>query len=301
MVVGLLAPAEVAAEVPDVVASVKPIHSLVAGVMAGVAEPTLLVQGAASPHTYALRPWDAAALEDADVVFWIGEAFETFLAEPLQILSDESRNVELAKSEGLTLLPPREGGLWEPHRDEHGAGEDDHHDAVDGHMWFDPRNARIMTARIASVLAERDPEHAEIYRTNADALQARLNVLDSELAARLTPVKNVPFIVFHDAYQYLEKRYGLAGVGSIAVSPEQPPGARRIQEVQEKIASRGARCVFSEPNFEPALVVTVIAGTPARSGVLDPEGASLTEGPDLYFELLRGIAGSLRSCLVAGS
>jgi zinc transport system substrate-binding protein len=301
MVVGLLAPAEVAAEVPDVVASVKPIHSLVAGVMVGVAEPTLLVKGAASPHTYALRPSDAAALEDADVVFWIGEAFETFLAEPLQNLSDESRNVELAKSEGLTLLPPREGGLWEPRLDEHGDVEHDHHDAVDGHMWLDPHNARIMTARIAAVLAERDPEHAEIYRTNGAALQARLDGLDTELAARLAPVKNVPFIVFHDAYQYLEKRYGLAGVGSITVSPEQPPGARRLQEIQEKIASRGARCVFREPNSEPALVDTVIAGTPARAGVLDPEGASLTEGPDLYFELLRGIADSLRTCLAAGS
>ena len=294
MAIGLLAPADVAAEVPDVVASVKPIHSLVAGVMAGVAEPTLLVRGAASPHTYALRPSDATALEDADVVFWIGEPFETFLAKPLQALSDESRIVELAESEALALLPPREGGLWEPHLDGHG-------DGVDGHMWLDPRNARIMTARIASVLAERDPEHAEIYRTNADALQARLDVLDAALAARLTPVKNVPFIVFHDAYQYLEKRYGLAGVGSITVSPEQPPGARRIQEVQEKIASRGARCVFSEPNFEPALVDMVTAGTPARSGVLDPEGASLAEGAELYFELLRGIGHSLRSCLAAGS
>lgn len=299
--IGLLAPAGVAADVPDVVASVKPVHSLVAGVMAGVAEPTLLVKGAASPHTYALKPSDAGALEDADVIFWIGEPFETFLAEPLQTLSDESRTIELAKSEGLTLLPPREGGLWEPHLDENGDGEQNHHDAVDGHMWLDPRDARIMTARIASVLAERDPQHAEIYRTNADALQARLDALDGELARRLTPVKSVPFIVFHDAYQYLEKRYGLAGVGSITVSPEQPPGARRIQEVQEKIASRGARCVFTEPNFEPALVDTVIAGTPARSGVLDPEGASLSEGPDLYFELLRGIADSLRFCLAAGS
>jgi zinc transport system substrate-binding protein len=299
--IGLLAPADLAAEGPDVVVSVKPIHSLVAAVMAGVGVPTLLVKGVASPHAYALRPSDAAALEEAEVVFWIGEPFETFLAKPLQTLRDESRIVDLAASEGLVLLPPREGGLWEAHHDDLAEQEHDHDDAVDGHIWLDPGNARIMTARIASVLAERDPEHAEIYRMNGDALQARLTMLDAELAARLAPVKNVPFIVFHDAYQYLEKRYGLAGVGSITVSPEQPPGARRLQEIQERIASRGARCVFSEPNVEPALVDTVIAGTPARSGVLDPEGASLAEGPDLYFELLGGIAGSLRSCLAAGS
>lgn len=300
--VGLLAPADVAAEVPDVVVSVKPIHSLVAAVMAGVGEPRLLVKGGASPHTYALRPSDAAALEDADLVFWVGDQFETFLAEPLQTLLDESRTVALGESDGLVLLPPREGGLWEPHPDESGEGEPhDHHDSVDAHMWLDPRNARVMTARIARKLAERDPERAEIYRANGDAVQARLDDLDAELAARLAPVKDVPFIVFHDAYQYLEKRYELAGVGSITVSPEQPPGARRLQEIRQKIASREARCVFSEPNFEPSLVDTVITGTPARSGTLDPEGASLPEGPDLYFTLLRGIADSLRACLGASS
>jgi zinc transport system substrate-binding protein len=310
---GLLAPGGVAAEVPSVVASVKPIHSLVAGVMAGVGEPALLVKGNASPHDYALKPSDAAVLAKADLVFWVGEGFELFLVKALESLSDEERVVELADTEGLALLPPREGGLWEPHLDEHAeAAHDDggeehaeavHHEhgAFDRHVWLDPRNAKVIAARVASVLAERDPEHAETYRANGDALQARLDALDADLAAQLTPVKSAPFIVFHDAYQYLEKRYGLAGVGSITVSPEQPPGAKRLQEIQEKIASQGVRCVFREPNFEPALVDTVIAGTPARSGVLDPEGALLTEGADLYFQLLRGIADSLRSCLGASS
>jgi zinc transport system substrate-binding protein len=316
--VGLLAPANAIAEVPKVVASVKPIHSLVAGIMAGVGEPTLLVKGNASPHTYALKPSDAAALESADLVFWVGEEFELFLGRPLHSLSDESRVVELADTEGVVLLPPREGGLWEPHMDEHPEGEhaeEEHHEgeehaegehhhehgAFDGHLWLDPHNAKLMAARIASVLAERDPEHAGTYRANGDALQARLDALDADLAMRLAPVRTVPFIVFHDAYQYFEKRYGLAGVGSITVSPEQPPGAKRLQDIQEKIATNGARCVFREPNFEPALVDTVIAGTPARSGLLDPEGASLNEGADLYFDLLRGIADSLKSCLAASS
>jgi zinc transport system substrate-binding protein len=316
---GLFAPATAAAEAPDVVTSIKPVHSLVAGVMAGVGEPVLLVKGAASPHDYALKPSDAAVLENADLVFWVGEGFELFLGKPLQSLSDESRVIELAETDGLVVLPPREGGLWEPHLDEHAEGEHtgeehaeseveehaegEHHEhgAFDGHLWLDPRNAKLMTARIASVLAERDPEHAAIYQANGEALQTELEALDAELASRLAAVKSAPFIVFHDAYQYFEKRYGLAGVGSITVSPDQPPGAKRLQEIQEKIATHGARCVFREPNFEPALVDTVIAGTSARSGVLDPEGASLNEGTDLYFELLRGIADSLKSCLAASS
>jgi zinc transport system substrate-binding protein len=304
---GLVAPANAVAEAPKVVASVKPIHSLVAGVMAGVGEPELLVKGDASPHDYALKPSDADALENVDLVFWVGESFERFLVRPLHSLSDESRIVELADTDRVVLLPPREGGLWEPHSDghdegeKHAEGEHHEHGDFDGHLWLDPHNAKLMVAKIASTLAKRDPEHAETYRANGDALQAKLDALDADLAARLAPVRSVPFIVFHDAYQYFEKRYGLAGVGSITLTPEQPPGAKRLQDIQEKIAAHGARCVFREPNFEPALVDTVIAGTAARSGVLDPEGASLTEGTDLYFELLRGIADSLKSCLADSS
>ena len=311
----LLLPADARGEAPDVVASIKPVHSLVAGVMAGVGEPTLLVKGAASPHSYALKPSDAAALEGADLIFWVGEGFELFLAKPLQSLADESRVIELADTDGLTLLAPREGGLWEPHLDAHGVDEDhDHdgeahgddqehhaHDAFDGHLWLDPHNARLMAGRIAEVLAERDPAHADLYKANGEALQAKLDALDAELTSRLAPVKRLPFIVFHDAYQYFEERYGLAGVGSITVSPEQPPSARRLQEIRDKIATHGARCVFREPNFEPALVDTVIAGTPARSGVLDHEGASLTEGPELYFDLMRALANSLGTCLASSS
>ncbi|MGE0117272.1 MAG: zinc ABC transporter substrate-binding protein ZnuA [Dongiaceae bacterium] len=315
----LLLPPDVRAEAPDVVASIKPVHSLVAAVMAGVGEPTLLVKGVASPHTYALKPSDAAALERADLVFWVGEGFELFLARPLESLADENRVVELADTDGLMLLPPREGGLWEAHLDEHAADEDHDHDhdhdeeahvddhehhahgAFDGHLWLDPHNAKLMAGRIADVLADRDPANADLYKANGEALQAKLDSLDSELTIRLAPVKRLPFIVFHDAYQYFEKRYGLAGVGSITVSPEQPPGAKRLQEIRDKIAAHGARCVFREPNFEPALVDTVIAGTAARSGVLDPEGASLTEGPELYFDLMRALVNSLGACLASSS
>ena len=280
----------------DVVASFKPVHSLVAGVMAGVGEPTLLVKGAASPHDYALKPSDAAALEQAELVFWIGEGFETFLAKPLATLAAGERSIELGRIDGLVLLPPREGGVWDAH--DHDEAE---HEALDGHVWLDPRNAKAMVAAITAALAARDPAHALAYKANGEALQSKLDQLDAEIEARLASVKDVPFIVFHDAFQYLERRYGLAGVGSITVSPEQPPGAMRLQAIQEAIVAQGARCAFREPNFAPAVVDTVIAGTAARTGILDPEGAALTDGPDMYFELMRENAEALRSCLAASS
>lgn len=318
----LAAPAPAQAEI-KVVASIKALHSFVAGVMEGVGEPTLLVKGMASPHAYSLRPSDAQALAGADVVFWIGEGFEIFLERPLASLAEGARIVALDETPGLILLAPRAGGVWEPHEDhddladggaehEHEeeeahadaadhAGDEHEHAAYDGHLWLDPRNAAAMVRQIAAELSVADPAHAGAYETNAMTMSQRIEALDGELSASLAPVRSVPFIVFHDAYQYLEARYGLAGAGSITVSPEQPPGARRLQEIHGKIEDNEPRCVFREPNFDPALVDRLVEGTGARTGVLDPEGAALAEGPSLYFELMRGLAGALRGCLGGSS
>lgn len=288
---------------PRVVASIKPVHSLVSAVMAGVGEPALIVKGAASPHTYSLRPSDAAALESADIVFWTGHGMELFLANALDTLSPQAEVVELAESPGIALLSVREGGAFEPHS--HGDEGHDHHDhdheheheEGDMHFWLDPQNARLMVSRIATVLAEADPENAAAYDANAEAELLRLDALEAELQQTLAPLAEKPFIVFHDAYQYFEHRFGLDVAGTVTVSPDAMPGAARIDELRAKVTELGATCVFAEPNFEPAIVRTIIEGTSAKAGVLDPEGSALPEGPDLYPNLLRGLATGLVECL----
>lgn len=297
-----LAPATARAEPPAVVASFKPIHSLVAAIMEGVGTPSLIVKGAASPHTYALTPKDAAALQDAKLIFWVGDGMEHFLHKAIDTLPQDARSVELAGIEGLTILPMREGGVWDEHMHAgEEAGEEHEEEPYDGHLWLDPANAKLMAQTIVNELSAADPTDAAAYQANGNRLQARLDQLDRQITASLTPVKDVPFIVFHDAYQYFDRHFGLAGVGSITVNPEQPPGAKRLNEIREKIVNQQARCVFREPNFEPALVDMVVADTAARTGVLDPEGAALTEGPELYFQLMRGIADSLKACLSPSS
>ncbi len=325
----LLAGTSIAA--PAVVASTKPVHSLVSAVMGEAGNPTLLVKGAASPHNYSLRPSDAAALESADVVFWTGHGMELFLADALDTLATNAQVVELAETDGITLLPVREGGAFEAHShgdDDHGhdhahddhdhehdhddhAHEHDHgdhaheehaheehaHDEGDMHFWLDPENARLMVTQIAAVLSEADPDNATTYQANAEAELVRLEDLTAELNETLAPVAGKPFVVFHDAYQYFEARFGLEVAGAVTVSPEAMPGAARIDQLRARVAELGATCVFAEPNFEPAIVRTIVEGTDAKAGVLDPEGASLTEGPDLYPELLRGLATSLVDCL----
>ncbi|MDB5552453.1 MAG: znuA [Rhizobium sp.] len=292
----LFAP-KMALAAPDVVVSIKPIHSLVASVMEGVAEPGLILKGAGSPHTYQMKPSDADALQNATLVFWIGPEFERFMEKPMESLGDKAKVVELEKAAGLTLLPTRESGTFEKHADEEEHADGEEHEEHDLHLWLSTANAKAMAAEIASSLAAADPANAAAYHQNLAKLDARLDALAAEIKTTVAPVKDKPFIVFHDAYQYFEKEFGVNVAGSITVTPENMPGAARISEIHEKLKTLGASCVFAEPQFEPKLIDVVLEGTQSKTGTLDPEAATLAEGPDLYFNLMRGLAGSLKDCL----
>jgi zinc transport system substrate-binding protein len=286
----------------NVIASIKPIHSLVAAVMKGAGEPALIVEGAGSPHTYSLKPSQAAALQDADVVFWVGEELEAFLQKPIETIGTHTKAVELIQAPGLETLPLREGGTFEPHQHDgeehaHEEGHDHGHDEIDMHAWLDPQNAKALANEIASTLGKADPANAALYKANADNLDMKLDVLTDEITTSLAPVSGKGFIVFHDGYQYFEHRFGLSAAGSITIAPEVMPGAERLTQIRAKVKELGATCVFAEPQFEPKLVSVAIEGTDARSAMLDPLGATLQPGPDLYFDLLHAMANSIRSCL----
>ena len=445
----------------DVVTSIKPVHSLVSGVMAGVSTPSVIIEGAGSPHTYSLKPSQAKQLQDAKLVFWMGDELETFLVGPIENIAKKATVVKLIDSHDLKKIKFREGGMFDDHghddHDDHsdhdGHGEHafewaglfdlkagnyrwsfakvdgnyadpamkmvilksadieaseemaekllesssfeirthddsisaakiayslnfdnsknvtdfnvkietdgkyafftehmpfefeanehffknesgidieplaqvpdaDHHDhdhekhakkehdehdhekhddhghgEFDPHVWLDPVNAKAIVHEIEEALVKADPEHASIYKANAHKMMDQLDSLVAELSDQLEPVHDKGFIVFHDAYQYFEQRFDVSAIGSITVSPEVMPGAERVSELREKISDLSATCVFSEPQFEPKLVKTLVDGTGARTGVLDPLGATLVKGPDLYFQLLRNMASSLKKCL----
>jgi zinc transport system substrate-binding protein len=352
---------------PEVVATVKPVHSLVSAVMDGVAEPRLLVEAGQSPHTYSLTPSDAGALERADLVVWVGPALEAFLERPVRNIARDDAAFRLMRLDGLSVLQTREGGAWAAHAHAHGDGDHNHddshdvageaahdgdhdhdhaeghahgddHDHVDGdehahgdghdpdheaghdhgdhaegghahtiqgipedevdpHVWLDPDNARVIVQALAQRLAALDPEHAQTYRQNAEAAVQRIAQVDAEVAETIAPVKDLPYIVFHDAYQYFEAHYRTNAVGSITLSPDRKPGAKRLTEIRAKIAELDARCVFREPQFAPDLVQTVVEDTNARIGTLDPLGVDHTAGPEAYPKTLRDLAANLRDCL----
>lgn len=291
-----------------VVVTSKPIHSLVAGVMAGTGSaPRLLIEGNASPHTYALKPSDAKALNEADVVFRVSEGLEPFTVRVFRSLPKSVRAVTLEDTPGLVLLDKRAGGPFEAHSHGHGhkGHSHGHGDKKDGHVddphvWLDPANARQMVAHIASTLAAAAPAEVAKFQANAADLAKRLDALDVELARDLKPAAGKPFVMFHDSLQYLEARYGLAAAGTITVSPDEKPSAKRLADLRKKISGLSAVCVFREPQFPDKLVGSVTEGTKARTAVVDPEGGLIEPGPDLYFQLMRKTAEALKGCLAGG-
>lgn len=333
------------AEAPRVATDIPPVHSLVARVMQGVGEPALILPPGASPHGHAMRPSEAAALADADLVVWMGEGLTPWLARGIDALASGAASVELLEAAGASLLGYREGATFERHEHgeaEHGGAEQDgaghdgaghdeagHDEAghagpadlhaaggghaeedrgagrdaparahgVDPHAWLDPENAKLWLEAIAAALADADPGNAGAYTRNAAEGRAELDALMAELAETVGPVRGRPFVVFHDAYQYFERRFGLEAAGAISLADAAPPSPARLYEVRRAVRETGARCVFAEPQFAPGLIETVVEGTSARAATLDPLGASLAPGPDLYPELMRGLTADLRDCL----
>lgn len=287
----------VRAENIDVVVTIKPIHSLVSRVMQGVAEPTLLVDGSSSPHSFSLKPSHIRAIANAGVFVRVSERLEPFTGKIVRSLPDSVRLVTLVDAPGMRLLSQRTSGTFEPDGHDHDAPSDDAGAGKDSHIWLDPDNAKTIGRDVAAVLGERYPQHAAQFKANAERLAGDIDALTAELQGATAPLRDRPFVVFHDAYQYFDDRFDLDAVGSITVSPDVQPSAKRLNELRQKIRAVKAVCVFAEPLFQPQLVAALIEGTDARAGTLDPEGMGLTPGPQLYFALMRNLAASLKGCL----
>lgn len=282
----------------DVLASIAPVHSLAAAVMDGAGEPKLLVAAGASPHTLALKPSEAKALHQAALVFWIGPGLEGFLRRPLARPGPDARVVALSTAPGVRLLPLRGGEAWEDEDDDdHAHRADDPGPVMDMHLWLDPANARALVRAIAAALAERDPARAALYRANAARSEAALEALERELETALRPVAGRPYVVFHDGYQYFERRFGLTAVGTLTAGSDRPLGAKQMATLRARARAKGARCVFAEPQFSAQTVAAVAQAIGAKAGVLDPLGQGLEPGPGLYPALMRRLAESLVSCL----
>ena len=295
-----------------VVASIKPIHSLASYLMDGVKKPDLIVDGYASPHGFAMKPSHAKMLQEADLIFWVGEDIESFLVKPLGSIAKKAEKIELMEIRGINKLKFRERNIFEGH-DDHGHKEDDHddhakkedghddhgheghaHGEFDPHIWLDPLNAKKILKEMAKHLIENDQANESIYKENLKKANKDLDKLVKQVKSELN--KDFKSIVFHDAYQYFEKRFKVNVLGAFTVNTDVLPGAEQLSEIREIIEHEKVTCVFSEPQFNPNIINAVAKDTNIKTGVLDPLGATLNPGKGLYFDLISNMAKSFKGC-----
>ena len=348
-----------------VVTTIKPIHSLVSGVMDGVSNPTLIIEGSNNPHNFSLKPSHAKMLEEADIVFWIGEDLESFMEKPLSSLAKDAIKISFLDLPSIEKLKFREKNIFDDHddhdghedeheghddhdhdghkeddhddhghddhdghedeheghddhdhdghkeddHDDHGhddhdghedehEGHDDHHGhhhgEFDAHIWLDPSNAIEMVLEISHELSEIDPDNAAKYEQNADKMVASLKNLISEVDSTIS--KDASFVVFHDAYQYFENRFGVSSAGALTLNPDVLPGAKQIDAIQDLIQDDNIKCIFSEPQYNPKIIETLAADMNISTGVMDPLGAFIDQGSEMYNQLILNIANSLKDC-----
>ena len=296
-----------------VVASIKPIHSLAIYLMDGIAKPDLIVDGYASPHGFAMKPSHAKMLQNADLIFWVGEDLESFLEKPLSSIAKKAEKIELMKIKGLQVLKFRERNIFDDHddhghddNDDHGKKEDDHddhghddhdvhaHGEFDPHIWLDPINAKVILNEMVEHLIENDPKNEAKYKSN---LAKALKEIDKLIIDVMTDLSSsVSSIVFHDAYQYFEKRFNVNILGAFTVNTDVMPGAEQLAEIREIIEHDKVACVFSEPQFNPDIIKAVAKDMNIKTGVIDPLGATLDPGKDLYLNLIRNMSASFEGC-----
>ena len=312
-----------------VVTTIKPLHSLISNVMDGVGEPSLIIEGSTSPHSFVLKPSHAKMIEQADIIFWIGEDIETFMEKPLESIAKNAKKISFMELTSIEKLKFREENIFDhddhddhghgedkdhddhghgekKDHDDHGHGEDKdhddhgpgheghHHGEFDGHIWLDPANAKEMLHEIAHELADLDPDNASKYESNADQTIKSIDKMIKDIDTNIN--KDAKFIVFHDAYQYFETRFGVMTAGALTLNTDVLPGAKQISEIQEVITERDIKCIFSEPQFNPKIIETIAQDTGIKTGVLDPLGSIFDANKMQYFKLINDLGNKLKDC-----
>ena len=315
----------------NVVTTIKPLHSLISSVMEGVGKPSLIIEGTNNPHTFVFKPSHAEMIENADIVFWIGEDLEAFMEKPLESLAKNAKTISFMDLASIEKLKFREQNIFDDHddhghddHDDHGHKDDDHddhddhdghddehdghddhddhaghhdghnHGEIDAHIWLDPANAKEIVLEISHELSELDPSNKSKYEDNASKTIVALDKLIEEVDKSLS--KDISYIVFHDAYQYFEKRFGVIPAGALTLNPDVLPGAKQIADIQDVINDKGIKCIFSEPQYNPKIIETLGNDMNISTGVMDPLGAYIDAGPSMYSDLINQIANSIKDC-----
>ena len=313
----------IASETKGVVTTIQPINSLVSAVIGNTGKTISLIPAEVSPHEYKLKPSDTKKLQNANIIFFVSDHLESSVTKVFENLPKNIKIINLMEDAGIKHLAIRDNEAWERHDHHHGHGDhddhdkhakkhddhdhdkhakkhddqDDHEKKDDVHIWLSPDNAVKIIKKINKELSLYFPENAETYDKNANQMIKEINQLKVELKKELSGIKDKPYIVFHDAYQYFETSFGLNAAGSVALEGDIASSPKQISIIKDKIVKLKASCVFQEPQFDSKLVKIVVEGTNAQIGTLDPLGVNIKSGENFYLQLLKNMAKSLKDCL----
>ena len=284
-----------------VVASLKPLGFIASAIADGVTDTQVLLPDGASEHDYSLRPSDVKRLQGADLVVWIGPEMEAFMEKSVKNIPN-AKQVTIAQLNDVKPLLMKGA---DDDDDDHGhndagsekSDEHHHHGDYNMHLWLSPEIARASAVAIHEKLVELMPQSRAKLDANLKDFEAQLASTETQVGNELAPLKGKGYFVFHDAYGYFEKQFGLTPLGHFTVNPEIQPGAQRLHEIRTQLVEQKATCVFAEPQFRPAVVESVARGTSVRMGTLDPLGTNIKLGKTSYSEFLNQLANQYASCL----
>ncbi|ORM87037.1 zinc ABC transporter substrate-binding protein [Pantoea allii] len=285
----------------NIVASIKPVGFIASAIADGVTPVDVLLPDGASEHDYALRPSDVKRLQNAELVVWVGPEMEAFMTKSAAALP-EKKNLEIVQISGVKPMLLR-GGEDDDHHDhddtehDHDAEHHHHHGEFNMHLWMSPEIAKKTAVAIHGKLLELMPQDKAKLDANLQHFEAELANTDKRIISQLAPVKDKGYFVFHDAYTYFEKHYGLSPTGHFTVNPEIQPGAQRLHQIRTQLVEKKAVCVFAEPQFRPAVIDAVARGTQVRKGTLDPLGTDISLGKDSYVKFLSQLSSQYETCL----
>jgi len=312
-----------ASETTGIITTIQPITSLVSAVIGNTGKTISLIPTEISPHEYKLKPSDIKKLQNGNIIFYVSDHLETSITKVFENLPKNIKSINLMEDAGIKHLAIRDNEAWERHDHRHGHGDhhdhdkkakehDDHEDEKhakkhddhdnhekedDVHIWLSPDNAVKIIKKVNKELSLYFPENAKTYNKNTNQMIKKINELEVELKNELSGIKDKPYIVFHDAYQYFETSFDLNAVGSIALDGDIASSPKQISFIKDKIVKFKASCVFQEPQFDSKLVKIVAEGTNAQIGTLDPLGLNIKSGENFYLQLLKNMAKSLKDCL----
>jgi len=312
-----------ATETTGVISTIQPINSLVSAVIGNTGKSITIIPSEQSPHDFKLKPSDVKVLQNGNIIFYVSNHLESSITKVFKNLPKNIKLINLMEESGVNHLAIRDNDAWERHdhhghddhddhdkhgkkhddhddHDKHGKKHDDHDDHEkedDVHVWLSPDNAIKIVQKVNKVLSLYFPENSKIYNDNTTKFIDKIRNLKMELVKELSPIKNKPYIVFHDAYQYFEKTFELNAVGSVALEGDIASSPKQISLIKDKIVKSKALCVFQEPQFDSKLVKIVVEGTDAKIGTLDPLGVNISENKDFYLQLITNMAKSLKECL----